>query len=74
MTIRIYYLVVRPDETLLLPIPENEGPTGNFEIELIGNENDDYLFTRFCVREYDQDALIKLRNHINELIELNKDD
>jgi hypothetical protein len=32
------------------------------------------MFTRFCVREYDQDALIKLRNHINELIEMNKDD
>jgi hypothetical protein len=49
-------------EVLLIPIPHDSVETENFTIELIGNENHEYLFTNFQVKEFDQVALIKLRD------------
>jgi hypothetical protein len=66
-------LILRPEEVLILPIPETEEESGNFTVDLTCNETGDYLFTSFGVKEFDQVALIKLRDYLNELIELNKE-
>jgi hypothetical protein len=73
MTPTMFAILTHPTEVLLIPIPHDSVETEDFTIEFIGNENPEYLFTNFQVKEFDQVALIKLRDYLNELIELNKD-
>jgi hypothetical protein len=51
----------------VLSIPDEH----DFEIELVLNEDSEYLFTIFKVEEFDNIALTKLRNHLNDLIRSN---